>query len=243
MKHSWKRAALSSILAISTSPAMAQDSDWNFAATFYLFTPETNIGVGGTEATLSFKEALENLDMAFMGAFEASNGRWGFLADYMMTDLSFGNDTPGPAFSGLNTAMKTRIFNGYATYRVYQAPTVNLDLAAGFRWFSAKTDMTLLPGLSPGRTSSVNENWVDPVIGVRAQFELSEKWSGTAFADYGGFSSDSETWQVLLTADYEINENWAARVGYRHIVVDHDLNGTAFSFDQSGPIFGVAYRF
>jgi len=243
MKQFWKRLACSAALAISTSPVMAQDSDWNFAANIYLFTPETNIGVGGLEGTLSFSDALSNLDMAFMGSFEANNGRWGFLADYMLTDLSFGNDTPGPAFSGLNTAMKTQIFNGYATYRVYQAPTVDLDLAAGFRWFSTKTDLTLLPGTSPGGTTSVNENWIDPVIGVRTHFEISEKWSGTAFADYGGFSSDSETWQVLLTADYNINENWVARIGYRQISVDHDINGTAFSFDQSGPIFGATYRF
>ena len=243
MKQHFKRAALSTILALATTPAMAQDSDWSFAATIYLFTPETNIGVGGVEGTLSFKDALENLDIAFMGAFEARNGRWGFLADYMLTDLSFGNTTPGPANSGLNTAMKTQIFNGYASYRVYQAPTVNLDLAAGFRWFSTKTDMTLLPGRLPIRTINTNENWVDPVIGVRTQFEMSEKWSGTVFADYGGFSSDSETWQVLATADYKITEKWVARVGYRHISIDHDLNGTPFSFDQSGPMLGVAYRF
>ena len=243
MKRFWKRLACSAALAISASPVVAQDSDWNFAASIYLFGAETDIGVGGLEGTLSFSDALSNMDMAFMGSFEANNGRWGFLADYMLTDLSFGNDTPGPAFSGLNTAMKTQIFNGYVAYRVYQAPTVNLDIAAGFRWFSTKTDMTLLPGLSSGRTTSVNENWVDPVIGVRTHFQMTEKWSGTIFADYGGFSSDSETWQVLLTANYNINENWVARIGYRQISVDHDIDGSPFSFDQSGPIFGATYRF
>ena len=243
MEKFLKRAALSTFLAVATTPAIAQGSNWDFAATIYLFTPESNIGVGGVEGTLPFKDALENLDMGFMGAFEARNGRWGFLADYMLTDLSFGNDTPGPTYSGLNTAMKTQIFNGYAAYRVYQAPAINLDLAAGFRWFSTKTDMTLLAGLAPARSINTNENWVDPVIGARAQFEMSDKWSGTAFVDYGGFSSDSETWQVLLTANYKITDNWIARFGYRHISVDHDLNGTSFSFDQSGPVFGATYQF
>jgi len=243
MKKTWKRLAFSAILTFSTSPAVAQDGDWEYAATFYLFTPETNIATNGIEGSLSFSDALANLDMAFMGAFEANNGRWGFLADYMMTDLSFGNDTPGPAFSGLNTAMKTQIFNGYATYRVHEDLKVNVDLAAGFRWFDTRTDLTLLPGLSPGGTTRIHENWVDPVVGIRTQFEISQRWSGAVFADYGGFSSDSETWQVLLTGNYEINENWFARIGYRHISVDHDINGSPFSFDQSGPVFGVTYRF
>ncbi len=243
MKNNWKRLVFSTVFAISAVPAMAQDSDWEFAATMYLFTPETNIATGGIEGSLSFKDALANLDMAFMGAISANNGRWGFLADYMMTDLSFGNSTPGPAFSGLNTAMKTQVFNGYATYRLHQDQKVSVDLAAGFRWFNTRTDLTLLPGLAAGGTTRIDESWVDPVVGVKAQFEMSEKWSGTVFADYGGFSSDSETWQVLLTADYEFNEKWVGRMGYKHISVDHDINGTGFSFEQSGPVFGVTYRF
>lgn len=238
-----KHLTFSAALTASTSSAWAQESDWNFAATFYFFMPETNIGLNGTEGTLSFNDALANLDMAFMGAFEAHNGRWGVLADYMMTDLGFSNGTPGPEYSGLNTSMKTQVFNGYALYRTYQTPTVNVDIAAGFRWFGTNTNMALLPGTSPGISSSVNSSWVDPVIGVRAQFEISEKWSGTVFADYGGFSSDSETWQVLLAADYNISEKWALRVGYRHISVDHDTSGSAFSFAQSGPMIAATYRF
>jgi len=128
--------------------------------------------------------------------------------------------------------------NEKKTYRIYK------ELGMQLRNKTPKRRVKAKPGLTLSRTTSVNENWVDPVVGVRAQFELSEKWSGTVFADYGGFRSGSETWQVLLTADYNINENWVARVGYRHIAVDHDLkNGTAFSFDQSGPMFGATYRF
>ena len=43
----------------------------------------------------------------------------------------------------------------------------------------------------------VDDDWVDPVIGARARFVFSEKWTGTGFIDYGGFRNGSETWQVL----------------------------------------------
>jgi opacity protein-like surface antigen len=72
---------------------------------------------------------------------------------------------------------------------------------------------------------------------------MTEKLSGTVFADYGGFRSGSESWQTLLTLDYNINENWVARAGYRYISIDHTLNGKDFSFSQSGPILGATYRF
>jgi hypothetical protein len=231
------------VIVMSASPVFAQDSDWEFEASIYLFTAETDVKIGNLEGNLSFSDALDNLDMAFMGAFGARKGRLSFLADYMLTDISFGSDTSGPAFSGQNTKFKTQVFSGYAAYSVYQDPTVNVDLAAGFRWFDTSSSIALLPGTAPGRSVSAGDDWVDPVIGIRTRLEFSEKWSGTVFADYGGFSSDSETWQVLLTADYNINDRWVARFGYRQMSVDHDIDGTNFSFDQSGPIFGATYRF
>ncbi len=243
MKINPKSIVSMAIIAMSASPVLAQDGDWEFEATIYLFTPETKVGIGDLEGTLSFSDALDNLDMAFMGAFGARTGRWSFLTDYMLTDLSFGNDTPGPAFPGTETKFKTQVFNGYVGYSVYQDPTVNVDLTAGFRWFDTSSTITLLPGAAPGRSVAADDSWVDPVIGVRTQFQFSEKWSGTVFADYGGFSSDSETWQLLLTADYNINDRWVARFGYRQLSVDHDIDGSNFSFDQSGPIFGATYRF
>ncbi|WP_146345736.1 porin family protein [Falsiphaeobacter marinintestinus] len=248
MKSIWKTLAFCGAAVMALNPSSVQASDWEYEATIYLFTPETKTAItspaGRLEGTLSFSDALSNLDMAFMGAFGASNGTWSVLADYMLTDLSFGNDTPGPAFSGLNTTMKTQIFNGYVAYRVYDTPTVQLDLAGGFRWFDTETVLTLTPGLSPGRTSRAHENWIDPVVGLRARFDLSDRWTATAFFDYGGFSSDSESYQVLLTADYALNDAWVLRGGYRYISVDHTMdNGNDFEFSQSGPIFGATFRF
>ncbi|WP_240482053.1 outer membrane protein [Ruegeria marisrubri] len=227
--------------------ANAQQSDWSYEASIYLFTPETNTTIATPSrtlnATLSFSDALENLDIAFMGAFGASNGQWSFIADYMLTDISFGNPTPGPAFSSLDTSVKTQIFNAYAAYRVYEAPTVAVDLGAGLRWYKTDTEMTLQPGALPGGTTVAKGDWVDPLIAIRARFQFNEKWAGTAFADYGGFESGSDTWQVLLTADYALNERWLLRGGYRYIEVNHAIDGADYSFDQSGPIFGATYRF
>lgn len=235
------------IALLAASVGHAQTSDWEYEASIYLFMPETVTSITtptfSAEGTLSFSDALSNLDMAFMGSFGASNGRWGVLGDFMYTDISFGNPTPGGLTTDLNTALTTQIFNGYLTYRAYEAPTVQLDVAGGFRWFSTKTALTLTPGLLPGSSATVEESWVDPVIGARVRFDIADNWSGTAFFDYGGFSSDSETWQTLLTIDYALNDRWLLRGGYRYISVDHDINGTDFKFSQSGPIFGATYRF
>lgn len=245
MKFSSIPAAGLAALASFATPALAQQSDWAFEGTLYLFMPETTTSIATpvrtVEGKLSFSDALANLDFAFMGAVGASNGRWSLLLDYMYNDLSFGNPGPLPGTT-VNTSAKTQILNGYVAYQVYEDPTVRLDLAAGFRWFDAKTSLTLLPS-PPFGTNRIDENWVDPVVGVRARFRFSDRWSGTAFFDYGGFTGGDETWQALLTADYAINDRWLVRGGYRYITMDHDIAAGNFSFTQSGPILGVTYRF
>ena len=242
-----KRWALGLAGICAATSAAAQQSDWSYEATIYLFMPETettlDTPMGNLDATLSFSDALSNLDLAFMGAFSASNGRWSVLVDYNFTDLSFSNPTQGPANGNLDTSVKTQFLSGYLGYRIYEAPTVNVDLAGGFRWFSTETDFTLTPGTAPGRRVTVDSSWTDPVIGARARFVMAEKWTGTAFLDYGGFRSGSETWQVLLTADYAINDRWLIRGGYRYVSFEHEINGNDFSFSQSGPLIGATYRF
>ena len=245
--QTWALSA-SAVALLAAGPAFTQEGGWNYSASLYLFTPSTTVGTttpGGrpVEGTLSFSDALSNLDFAFMGAFEASNGRWSLLADYMLNDLSFGNSTPGGGFAGVNTTFKTQILTGLVAYRAYETPTVQLDLAGGFRWFDAEASLTALPGLFPGGTTAIQEDWIDPLVGARVRFDISDRWAGTVYADYGGFSSSSETWQATLTADYALNENWDLRIGYRYLSVDHLTNGNDFSFKQSGPVFGATYRF
>lgn len=239
MKFTFASFALA-VGLMAGAPVRAQD--WNYSASIYVFVAETKTGIGDRSATLSFSDALDNLDATFMGALSADNGQWGFLIDYMMTDVSFGNTTPGTAFGGLNTSVKTRIMTGYLSYRLYETDTVRTDLLAGARWFDTDTTLTLLPGTAPGNSRSLSDDWVDPVIGLRSQFSLSDRWASTVAFDYGGVN-DRDTWQVLFTADYAFNANWVGRIGYRHISVSNDEPANAYSFEQSGPIFGVTYRF
>lgn len=240
-------APLVAVYMLAATAVSAQQNDWSYEASIYLFTPETKTSqatpIGTIEGTLSFSDALENLDLAFMGAFAATNGRWSILADYNYVDLSFSNTLSGPANADLDTSVKTQFFSGYLGYRVYEDPSVKLDLAGGFRWYRTKTDLQFTPGMMPGRSSIADESWTDPVVAARARIAFSDKWSGTGFFDYGGFRSGSETWQVLMTADYAISDRWLIRGGYRYISFDHEIDGSDYTFSQSGPLIGATYRF
>lgn len=245
---SWKAGGLTAVAALmSGTGVLAQDAGWEYSASLYLFMAETTSGIsgplGGVESTLSFSDALSNLDFAFMGTFEASDGQWSLIADYMYTDLSFRGDTPGPAFTGADTSVTTQVLSGYVAYRVLDDANVDVDIAGGFRWFNADVGITLVGGSGPAPSRSFDDTSFDPLIAARVRFQIAPRWEGAAVVDYGGFSSDSETWQVLLLAAYEINDNWAIKGGYRYLDIDQTTNGRTLSFTQSGPILGVSYRF
>jgi len=227
--------------------ATAQENTWRYSASLYLFASETRTSTdtpfGKVSAELSFSDAVENLDLAFMGTFEASNGVWSFIGDYMYTDIGFSESTPGPALSRADASVETQIFSGYATYRVHETPTARIDLGAGLRWYSTDTEITLTGGAGNGLTFGPDDSVFYGLIAARAGMDFSERWSGTAFVDYGGFDSDEETWQVLLTVDYAINDAWVLRGGYRYISVENVNDGNSYSFEQSGPVFGATYRF
>ncbi len=229
-------------LGLATS-ASAQDKPWEYTASIYLFGAETVAGIDDAEATLSFSDALKNLDFAFMGTFAAHNGQWGGFVDFLYYDLTFSSETPGPVFDTASANVELQFLTFAGLYRVHETATSEVDLLGGLRWFDVENTIVLSGGLIPDRTLETAQDWVDPIVGVRAKFDLADRWSATALADYGGFSSDSQTWQLLFTADYALSDNWSLRGGYRHIEFDHTDDGTNLSIRQSGPVFGASYRF
>jgi opacity protein-like surface antigen len=243
-----KAALLACVCAVAASTASAQDMDWRYSLTAYLWTTKTGVSAeapsGETaEAELSFSDALKDLDFAFMGAFEARKGKFSLLTDAFYFKLSPSNSTPGPLFDEVKVRTQMTVVSGYATYRAYEEQGVAIDLAGGFRWAKLDTEVTTSGGFLRDSFFTFDDDWIDPVVGVRLTTQLSDKVSAGLFADYGGFSSDSSTWQAALTVGYALNENWTLRGGYRYMEFDREIDRRDFSLDQSGLLLGATYSF
>ncbi|WP_122072325.1 outer membrane beta-barrel protein [Pseudophaeobacter sp. EL27] len=247
MKVSSFAGCLTAVLLASTVPATAQDRSWDTSFTFYLWAAETDTAIttalGTVESTLPFSNALENLDFAFMGALEARNGPWSLIGDFAYTDISFSSSTPGPAFGGVDADVKLQVLNAYGLYNVRSSGAWSIDLGAGARWFDADTTLTLLPGAAAGRSQRFSDSWIDPVIAARFTYEISDRWTAAGFVDFGGFRSDSESWQALITARFSVNDQWSITAAYRYLDIKHGPSDDEFKLTQSGPIFGVRYDF
>lgn len=244
------RNILSAALIALALPASAQDNDWTYTATIYAWVPDLGGTVGTPFGDVEFEgggsDIISTLDMAFMGTFEARNGRWGILGDAMYADLSDSEPAPfGALHSSADMSVKLGVLSGYGLYRVVENTNVKVDLAAGLRYYAMDIDVDLSAGTLPAsNVISASESWVDPLVGMRASYKFSDNWSLSGAADIGGFGIGSDlTWQAIATIDYNFNQKWSARLGYRYLEIDKPVNGIDVELRLSGPIIGATYHF
>lgn len=238
-----------SMTALLAAPVAAQDSGWSFALSPYLWAPGIESSVesrwGTVGVDMSTSDVLSDLDLAFMGAFEARNGRWGLIADLFYAELSQSRATPlGLLFSRGRVETTAKALSGYAAYRVSDNERLAFDALAGFRVTDLDVDLSLSPGALPGQRLGVSGTWVDPVIGGRARVGIGGNWFATALADIGGFGGDSDlTWQVFASVGYQLDARWSVLGGWRWFSAEKEIEGLDVKTDFSGPLLGLTIRF
>jgi hypothetical protein len=235
------------LFAASAAPAFAQDGPWAFDLSANLWFNDTKVATdtpfGSVDAELSFSDAIQDLDFAFMGTVEARNGPWGMIGDLLYYRITASGPSPdGVLFSGASARSEITVVSGYATYRVYETSAAAFDVGVGARAFWASIDTTLTGASAPTQTISEDNNWIDPLVAARVRVAFSDQWFGTLMVDGGG-TGDTETWQALATVGYSLNENWAFQGGYRYMKAQWDTDLGQSSLEFSGPIVGVTYRF
>jgi hypothetical protein len=92
--------------------------------------------------------------------------------------------------------------------------------------------------------ASTDKQWVDPIVGLRAQWNLNEHFFLAAYADIGGFGISSQlTWQAQGTLGYNFTKNIFTEVGYRYLHTDYTDGGFTYDMAQSGAFIGLGLRF
>lgn len=91
---------------------------------------------------------------------------------------------------------------------------------------------------------SASKSWVDPIIGVRARYNFTDKIYALARADIGGFGVSSDlTWQAYGAVGYQCTSQTAVELGYRHLYVDYRDGDFIYDVDTSGAMVSLIYHF
>jgi hypothetical protein len=240
------------ISILMTNPVSADDSSTQVG--IYVFgsdiSGKTKIGNITSDVDVSFNDVLENLDMGLMAFIDHRRGKWSFIADVFYADISAPTKTVTPSAAvQLDVGIKQLLVEGFVGYRVleqdYRNAQLGIDLLAGARYNKIEQELeakAALLGLTFAASRSPDEDWVDGVIALRAQYAHDRGWGASAWADIGE-GADSDSYQLMGTVNYRFDNKVNLFGGYRHYNFRNDLSGVEIELDYSGPIVGVSYGF
>lgn len=189
---------------------------------------------------------LDFLDGFFMANASVRYGDWGLFGDLVYADLGNG-ETSARGFISAESDLSSLVGTAALTYTLIDAPEGNFDLLAGARFWSVEGGIKLsLTGT--GGTWDFEESdtvsWVDPLIGARGRYNISEDFFLTGAGAIGGFGLGSDfMWDAAATIGYNINDNFSASIGYRALGTDYSNDGDVVDIVAHGPVIGLTGRF
>lgn len=234
---------------IQEPAAPAEDSGWRFRIAPYawLTAIDGDVGVGALTAPvdISFSDTLDKLDLAYMFLVEAGYDRWSLTADFIYGDFSNEIGGGGQPFRSFQYEYTQWVLTPTVGYRVIQTDGYAMDLFAGARVTSFET--TLTGRLAGGGQIQRGEEdtWTDPIIGIRGQSDLGERFILRYNADIGGFGVSSDlVWQAFLGLGYRITDGATLAIGYRGLGIDAPFGENAtLDVVNHGPLVGFEFRF
>jgi hypothetical protein len=165
-------------------------------------------------------------------------GRWSFNVDFDYTDLGKDVTVENADVAALNPRldMKMTIVEGDVGYEVAKS----LDVLAGVRRVSSSAGL-----LTDNATlADVDGGFTDPLVGLRFQRYLSEKFWVNIRGDVGGFGAGSElSWMVGAAGGFRVSKLISLDFGYRVWDFDYESDDELKSLDLTLGGFGGGLTF
>ena len=238
-----------------TPNTAARNSSFSFIPFLWVPGVSGDLNVGGqsidVDASIGdvFDAIIDNFEFAAMGRLEARHGRWGIALNLLY--LTLGNQETGPL--GMVTVdwdFEMTIAELFAMYRFATVPlgcgdacfrpTMTLDALGGARYLHSETKLAFAPG--PNVDGSTD--FVDPVVGLRAMFNVTPAVTFILMGNVGGFGVGSEfSWQAFAGVEWKIAPCFSLDAGWAVLSIDSEAGSNDFDLTLSGPAIGATFRF
>jgi hypothetical protein len=238
-------AALSpgSVVIAQAGATPPQGKDWQVTVAPYFWMARTkmNLDVGqfSRSTTIDFVDIVPQLHGAFAAHAEGTWREWtGFLDLFY---VSMGQSEPKGGIS-VSTNLQQLFFEFGGTYRLPalllgKAGSLTFEPLAGgrFMWVDASLGF-------PNQKVSGNGNVIDPMIGGRIVWRITDTWSLWFRGDVGGFGiSDSQsklTYNLLGGVEWRFTPRASAMAGFRYLNIDLEKGSGRRTFNADIEMFG-----
>lgn len=237
------------LLCLNIKAVSAQDaaSKWHFLIEPYLMIPNmkgevTVRRLPPTEVDADAGNIFSALKFGGMLYLEAANNKWAISSDLIYMDLEKNVET-GILITGGTTSAKQLAWELAGLRRI--ASWLEAGVAGRIVSLESGIDLQTITGNQSG---SISKTWLDPVIVLRSQGAVQEKWLLQFRGDFGGFGIGSDfTWQIQANVGYRVSKLFQATVGYRVIAIDYDKgDGTdrfLYDINTYGPVVRLGFNF
>ncbi|MHC4081533.1 MAG: outer membrane protein [Planctomycetota bacterium] len=209
-----------------------------------------------SRVNLDLDTILDDLEAIFESGVEITNDEWSVviwglyveLETDVKTETFFGEfDTDLDAKLGIVDAVVARRIGEWPLV-ASETGTWSLDVLGGFRYWSVDIEVKEKGFFGIDPSGSEKDDWVDPLVGWRILFDISEKFDASLRADIGGFrigSAADLTWSVTAVGRFRFTPNVGLIAGYRYLDQDWSSGGgsTEYDFYIHGPIVGLSIKF
>jgi hypothetical protein len=234
-------------------------NDWQFQIAPYAWAlaadGDTTVQGQKSDLDLSFQDIVDELNYGLMLEGEARKGRIGVFTNILYANLGKNEESGGTTIDpDINLFWGS--FAGF--YRLGpwdldseaggDGPQLIVDPYAGVRYTYLDVDLDV----SPGGDFGGDEQWVDPIVGLRTIWQLTPRWGVTAGGDIGGFGVGSDfQWMATGLIRYRFglfgDDDAQFGAGYRALHQDYSDGSGANKFEWDvtlhGPVFTVGIEF
>jgi hypothetical protein len=208
-----------------------------------------------TELDVTPQDILDNLEIGGMGFIEHRRNKWSFIGDIAYMNLS--SDKTTSVSSGLSVTLDAEVqqlitegFVGYRFHEIKQSTSsTGFDILAGARFthLSLKIGAQASAlGLVTSASRDRTENWVDGVIGIRAQYKNDNGWGASGWIDVGG-GDNSYSAQAIGLVSHTFENDIKLFGGYRYLSLNRQSGSGTTNFELNaryhGPLIGLSYKF
>jgi hypothetical protein len=233
---------------VAEVPAAPSDESWWFRAAPYgwLTAVEGDVGVGHltTPVDVSMSDTLDSLDMTFMGIFEVGYDRWSLGVDVIYGKLSQDIAGGGRLFDSFRFEQKQLFVTPVLSYRVIDTDNYHMSLYAGARITAMEVELTGRYARGGETKGTADTDWVDPIVGIRGQADITDHWFFRYSGDVGGFGTSSDLiWNAFGGIGYNVNDSVGLLLGYRALGIDYSKDAFSMDIVSHGPLLGLEVRF
>lgn len=251
-------AAVTLVATLAAYPVHAAGDGWSVTVSPYVWMAEldgdASLAGFDTKVDIPFSETFENLDFGLLGEVEIRKGRWGLYFDGQYSKTSQEQRL-------LQQELGLEITKSHAivavTYRIHdqslggdtvfgEPRRATIDPMVGARWSRLKAQVSILT-----LTAEKKAEWTEPLAGVRASADLTDRWIVSGQINMSGFEPKKVTADAQVMVGYRVRpfgQPTTLRAGYRAVHQDYetgDFTGQKFKWDvlQHGPVVGLSLQF